>query len=133
MLPPVGVSRARMSLDVVVLPQPDSPTRPSVEPAAIANETASTARTTPEDQPSAPRRTTKCLVRFCTSSSGAPLDSGGAMQPAARGVAGRELGLGRGLRAPLERGRAARRERAATAQRREIGRLARDGGQAPPP
>src|SRR5213593_1439129 len=135
MLPAVGVSRARISLDVVVLPQPDSPTRPSVEPAGMSNETASTARTTPVDQPSAPRRTTKCLVRLCTSSNrGASRPRRGAisasMEPAARGVTGRDLGLGRGRRAPVERGGAARREGAAAAERGEIGRLARDGRQA---
>src|SRR5438309_5558225 len=135
-----------MSLDVVVLPQPDSPTRPSVAPAGMANETESTARTTPEDQPSAPLRTTKCLVRLMTSSSGlaAPHDRGasrlcrgapsgggdwgamsgppmfsGTMEPAARRVAGRDGRLGWRLDAAVERGRAARGERAARAERRE--------------
>ena len=62
-----------MSFDVVVLPQPDSPTSPSVVPAAMPNEMESTARTRPVDQPSIPRRTVKCLVSPATSSSGWPL------------------------------------------------------------
>ena len=43
--PPVGSSSLRMMRPTVVLPQPDSPTRPSVSPGAIANETSSTAFT----------------------------------------------------------------------------------------
>src|SRR5438874_6602998 len=133
MLPAVGFSSARMSLDVVVLPQPDSPTRPSVVPAGIANETESTARTTPEDQPSAPLRTTKCLVRSMTSRrwgamSGPPMFSP-TMEPAARRVAGRDVRLGWRLDTAVERGRAARGERAARAERREVGRLAGDRGE----
>src|SRR5439155_6331764 len=130
MLPAVGFSSARMSLDVVVLPQPDSPTRPSVAPAGMANETESTARTTPEDQPSAPLRTTKCLVRAMTSSIGLLSP---AMEPAARRVAGRDVRLGWRLDAAVERGRAARGERAARAERREVGRLAGDRGEARAP
>src|SRR5436190_18416085 len=153
MLPAVGFSSARMSLDVVVLPQPDSPTRPSVAPAGMANETESTARTMPEDQPSAPLRTTKCLVRSMTSSMrlgnrgasrlcrGAPSGGGvwraisgppmfsGTMEPAARRMAGRDVRLGWRLDTAVERGRAARGERAARAERREVGRLAGDRGE----
>src|SRR5439155_1278517 len=133
MLPAVGFSSPRMSLDVVVLPQPDSPTRPSVAPAGIANETESTARTTPEDQPSAPLRTTKCLVRSMTSRrwgamSGPPMFSP-TMEPAARRVAGRDVRLGWRLDAAVERGRAARGERAARAEGREVGRLPGDRGE----
>ena len=36
-------------MDVVVLPQPDSPTSPNVVPASIVNEIESTARTSPVD------------------------------------------------------------------------------------
>ncbi len=56
-------------MDVVVLPQPDSPTSPNVVPASIVNEIESTARTSPVDRPSSPRRTGKCLVSPSTSSS----------------------------------------------------------------
>src|SRR5438105_13980261 len=46
-LPPVGLWSWRMARPVVLLPQPDSPTRPSVSPCLIANDTPSTARTVP--------------------------------------------------------------------------------------
>src|ERR1700730_5614741 len=76
-----------MSLDVVVLPQPDSPTSPSVLPGDSVNEIESTARTSPACQPSIPPRTGKCLVRFFTSRRGVPaltaLPSRGGMEPAA--------------------------------------------------
>src|SRR5207244_10763288 len=68
MLPLVGCAKARISFEVVVLPQPDSPTRPRVVPARIRNDTPSTARTSPADHPRNPRRTGKCLVRSETSS-----------------------------------------------------------------
>src|SRR2546428_5177068 len=132
MLPAVGFSRPRMSLDVVVLPQPDSPTRPRVAPAGMSNETQSTARTRPVDQPR-PRRTAKCFVRLVTSSSGAPDASSpisAAMQPAARRVAGDHRGLGRRLDAAAREGRrTARGERAAGTARREVGGLAGDRGE----
>ena len=45
---PAVLSRRRMSArPVVLLPQPDSPTRPSVSPRRMVNEMSSTARTTP--------------------------------------------------------------------------------------
>src|SRR5262249_56963429 len=103
MLPAVGVSSARISFDVVVLPQPDSPTSRSVEPVGISNDTASTARTTPVDHPSAPRRTRKCLVRSLTSRSGAPLPSGLPMEPAPDRMAGGDVGFRRHLGAAVER------------------------------
>ena len=59
----------------MVLPQPDSPTSPSVVAASMLNEIESTARTRPVAQPSAPRRTVKCFVRFDALSSGARLDA----------------------------------------------------------
>src|SRR3954447_3412880 len=46
---------------VTDLPQPDSPTMPSVSPASTSNETPSTARTTPSGVP-------KCVCRLSTSS-----------------------------------------------------------------
>jgi hypothetical protein len=44
--PAVGGTRLRIARAVVDLPQPDSPTRPSVSPGETENETPSTARTT---------------------------------------------------------------------------------------
>src|SRR5581483_2342582 len=44
-LPPVGSSRTT-DRAVIVLPEPDSPTRPTVSPARTARSTPSTARTT---------------------------------------------------------------------------------------
>src|ERR1700736_853401 len=54
---------------VVDLPQPDSPTIPTVSPLAIENDTSSTARTVLL-LPNSPPRTGKCLVRPLTCSSG---------------------------------------------------------------
>jgi len=54
---------SRMSESAVTdLPQPDSPTMPSVSPAASSNDTPSTARTTPS-------RVKNCVLRSLTSSS----------------------------------------------------------------
>ena len=50
---------------VTDLPQPDSPTIPSVWPGSIENEIPSTARTTPS-------RVKKCVFRSLTSSTGSP-------------------------------------------------------------
>src|SRR3954465_15430423 len=69
MSPPSRFIRCINSRAVVDLPQPDSPTMPTVSPLAIANETSSTARTVlvaPNRSP----RTGKCLVRPLTCSSG---------------------------------------------------------------
>ena len=54
---------------VVDLPQPDSPTMPTVSPLAMANDTSSTARTVLRLLKRSPR-TGKCLVRPLTCSSG---------------------------------------------------------------
>ena len=53
---------------MVVLPQPDSPTTPSVCPLSIANEMPSTARTTPRSPPKIPRLARKCLLSAVASS-----------------------------------------------------------------
>ena len=53
--PPVGAIARRMQREVVVLPQPDSPTSDSVSPRAMVKLTSSTARTAP-----ASRRTGRC-------------------------------------------------------------------------
>ena len=57
-VPLVGSTRRRIALPVVDLPQPLSPTRPSVSPAARSNDTPSTACTVPtsrDEQPAAHR------------------------------------------------------------------------------
>ena len=76
MWPRVGSMARRTSRPVVVLPQPDSPTSPSVSPGSMAKLTPSTAWTTRGVRPghSAARglpRIGKCLTRSATSSSGA--------------------------------------------------------------
>ena len=53
----------------VDLPQPDSPTRPSVRPASTRKATPSTARTWPIVRRSRGERTGKYVLRSCTSSS----------------------------------------------------------------
>src|SRR6185503_18402421 len=58
MCPAVGSIKRSRQRPTVDLPQPDSPTRPSVSPAKISNDTPSTARTTSTD-PS----TGKCFTR----------------------------------------------------------------------
>src|SRR5438874_576783 len=61
---PGGCGMSRMSDSAVTdLPQPDSPTRPSVSPASRLKVTPSTARTTPS-------RVKNCVLRSWTSSSG---------------------------------------------------------------
>ena len=74
MAPLVASSSLSTVRPIVVLPQPDSPTRPSVSPAAIVNETSSTAFTVAvfDDRKPAPAALTeKYLCRPSTSSSGA--------------------------------------------------------------
>src|SRR5713101_3363917 len=73
--PAVGVSCNRISFEVVVLPQPDSPMTPRVSPAATAKSMPSTALT----QPTRLRGkiavvTGKCLVRPSISSNGGDMD-----------------------------------------------------------
>ncbi len=71
-LPDVGGSRRRMTLPSVVLPQPDSPTRPSVSPSVTVKLTPSTARTAPSLlMPMRPPRISKCFTRSSTASRGA--------------------------------------------------------------
>ena len=62
---------------VVDLPQPDSPTRPSVSPALTSKETPQTAWTSPTLwRTNFPPRTGKCFTRFSTWRSGAPSPEG---------------------------------------------------------
>ena len=91
-LPPSAAPAAAPACDVVVLPQPDSPTSPSVSPRSRVNETPSTARTVPRLRPSSPRRTGKCLVSashleeraHAGVSAPGSADSGASVEPAAR-------------------------------------------------
>src|SRR6185369_2227700 len=64
--------RRRISRPTVVLPQPDSPTSPSVSPRRTSNETWSTARTQAPVRWRTPIFTGKCLTRSTTSTSGVP-------------------------------------------------------------
>src|SRR5882724_12975673 len=86
MVPAVGRSSPSTILEVVVLPQPDSPTSPSVVPAWIVNEIESTARTTAVDRAMRPRQTGKCFTRPDASRSGpaglTAAPTGGRPQPA---------------------------------------------------
>src|SRR5215468_1783996 len=70
MLPAVGCSAARISFEVVVLPQPDSPTRPRVSPWLMVKLTPSTALTQPRPLPSREPPTAKYFLRPRTSSNG---------------------------------------------------------------
>ena len=60
-----------MQRPVVVLPQPDSPTRPSVSPRRMEKLTPSTALTRAASPPKMPPPMGKCLTRFRTSRIGA--------------------------------------------------------------
>src|SRR6516162_618668 len=74
MVPAVGVSCSRISLEVVVLPQPDSPITPSVSPGQTAKSTPSTALTQPTlRRRSGPVLTGKYFRRPCSSSNGADI------------------------------------------------------------
>src|SRR5215475_5709098 len=70
MVPAVGCSAARISFEVVVLPQPDSPTRPRVSPWLMVKLTPSTALTQPRLLPSREPPTAKYFLRPRTSSNG---------------------------------------------------------------
>ena len=68
--PAVGSISRRMQRPVVDLPEPDSPTRPSVSPGAMSKLTPSTACTTLASRASRPPPTAKFLARSLTRSSG---------------------------------------------------------------
>src|SRR6266545_5886200 len=101
----------------------------------MVNETESTARTRLIDQPSAPRRSGKCLVRRDTSRRGIPVPtappSDRGMQPAAAHLPAphRELGGLLGA-AALHDVWATRREGASSRKPGQVGGLALDGGEA---
>src|SRR5215470_14195808 len=74
MLPSVGSIKRRIARPTVDLPQPDSPTRPSVSPRAISKLTPSTAKTRPVIRRHSPLLSTKYFLRSRISSSvSAPL------------------------------------------------------------
>src|SRR6476646_9199368 len=131
MLPSVGFSCSRISLAVVVLPQPDSPISPSVSPGMMAKSTVSTAFTQPVRRCSSPPVLTgKYFFSPCTSSTGAVICLLGGLRrgaPAACRPALVEACLRRFLhRALRHRVGAARMECAARRQPCEIRRLAGD-------
>ena len=70
--PAVGSMARRMQREAVVLPQPLSPTRPSVSPSCTVKLTSSTARTFPTTRRNTPLAIGKNLRRPRTSSSGTP-------------------------------------------------------------
>src|SRR5260370_10600056 len=72
MLRSVGSISRRIVRPRVDLPQPDSPTRPSVSPCAIEKLTPSTANTWPVMRWRSPLRIAKCFLRSRTSSTGGP-------------------------------------------------------------
>src|SRR6266851_10223273 len=132
--PAVGTSCNRISFEVVVLPQPDSPMTPKVSPRSIAKSMPSTALT----QPILRRGndavlTAKCLVRPSSSKSGGMrflcvLDGERLGENAARRPRRGDAHL-RGLVVGAARQclRAARVKGAARWQPRQIGRLAGNG------
>ncbi len=64
--PAVGSIRRRMHRPVVDLPQPDSPTSPSVSPFRIVKLTSSTAWTRATSREKSPPRMGKYFLRFFT-------------------------------------------------------------------
>ena len=80
--PELGLSSATISLPSVVLPQPDSPTRPNVVPAGTEKDTSETALTLATWRRSRPALIGYSLTRFFRSSSGAtPLRPAGSAAP----------------------------------------------------
>src|SRR5262245_8193476 len=70
MSPAVGAMSFMIIRPVVVLPQPDSPTSPTVSPRPMSKVIPSTARTARAGpRPKRPPRTGKCFTRFLTSRS----------------------------------------------------------------
>src|SRR5262245_35815968 len=121
--PAVGASCNKISFEVVVLPQPDSPMRPSVSPDPIAKSTPSTAFTEAVSRERSPRRTGKCFFSPRTSR------TGGAMfqKPAACDAAVGKLEVGRLRgRAALHGLATARMEGAPGRKAREVRRLPGD-------
>src|SRR5215207_8187337 len=132
-LPLVGVSSRMSSLARVDLPQPDSPTIPSVSPRCSWKDTPSTAWTSPTCRlNTTPLVNGKCLTRSCTSRT---TSSGGLEaaiehltgEVACAGPAGDDLEKGRPLiQAHRLRVRATRVELASRRDSHEVGRQALD-------
>src|SRR5262245_36031707 len=121
--PSVGASCSRISFEVVVLPQPDSPMRPSVSPDPIAKSTPSTAFTEAVSRERSPRRTGKCFFSPRTSR------TGGAMfqKPAASDAAVAEWEVGRLRDGAVLHGLATARMKGAPGRKaREVRRLPGD-------
>src|SRR5262249_17740936 len=112
---------------VVVFPQPDSPTSPSVSPRSSVNDMPSTARTSPVRRSSRPPKTGNLTTRSFTSRMGGIALAGQAVQVAADEVAGRPLDERR-LRAfaRFEARRAAAGELAARREVEDVGHRAGD-------
>src|SRR6516162_2180712 len=124
MTPAVGLISLTIMRAAVDLPQPDSPTMPSVSPARTAKEMPSTANTEPNRRPKMPRRTGKCLTRPSTSrtiaGSGMRVLLSALRMPAGREMAGHLLlQRWRGVTALLGGKRAAWSERTAHGARTE--------------
>src|SRR5216683_5513677 len=135
--PAVGVSCNRISFEVVVLPQPDSPMTPRVSPAPTAKSMPSTAFTQAVFlRGNSAVVTGKCLVRPSISNSGGGMDFLCGIddlwlgEPAPGRPRATDLYLWRFFEsAARQRRGAARVKGAARRQGGEIGRLARDGEQ----
>src|SRR5665213_978172 len=133
MVPPVGSISRRTVRPTVDLPQPDSPTRPSVSPLSIEKLTPSTANTVPAACCNSPLRIGKCFFRSRTSStvaagatpvvgetSGIAVPVELVRAPARRPMTGALLLVGRiGLPATVFGVRTARRKHAAVRQVRQ--------------
>src|SRR5712691_1432338 len=130
MVPAVGSSAARMSFEVVVLPQPDSPTRPRVSPVLMVKLTPSTALTQPRRRPRKEPPTAKYFLRPRTSSNGSPTCGLLEGLPAPDGPAVTQVLLAGLLSTATVQGvRATGLEAAARRQGRGIRRLTGDGVQ----
>src|SRR5215510_11209028 len=123
-IPAVGVSCRRISLEVVVFPHPDSPMSPSVSPAWIAKSMSSTAFTTVAGPPKSRCRRGKCFFSPRTSRTGEDIvqEPAAGDAPVARAEVTRLVG--HATRHDL---RAARVERAAGREPGQVRGLAADG------
>src|SRR5207302_2994129 len=123
-VPAVGVSWSRISLEVVVLPHPDSPMRPSVSPACTVMSTPSTAFTHVAAPPNSRRRAGKYFLSARTSRTGEDI----VQEPAPRDTAVARAKVARllGHAARHDVG-AARMEGTARRKTGQIRRVAADG------
>ena len=96
-VPAVGSSSLSISRAVVDLPQPDSPTMPSVSPRRTLSVTSSTACTSPARREKTPVATGKRFVRPSTSISGSPTTAHAPIPSRTRLALGPEPALGVGV------------------------------------